>query len=246
MREAAVIEAALRVRKAPAAAETTACENNFRADGSHFVSARRAVEGLMTSVCSHRVCHLAFNINTGEQHAYALLAIQHLLERGRIAVISYDIACKLNSKVMNLINDLRAQNPDVDIHVAPDAPYIIVGPLHVNCHVARCQHRFSYVYLEGAGRPCGEMVESFNAFVNVVKSGSKYMGGTNYLLSTDLKIQVNNSDQRSKISQRLVSHMQHATKAEKAARSGLGLIERELKQVRFQSVVFRRLHLSSC
>lgn len=233
LREEDVLKAALDARSNPPskrAADGESCENNFRAnESSASSSSRRAVEGLMTCVCSHLICHLAFNINTGEQHAYALLAIRHMLGRGRIAVISYDIACKLSTKFTALIDELAA-DPNLSVHVSPTSPYIIVGPLHINCHVARCQHRFGYIYMTGIGRPCGEMVESFNSYLNSVKSGSKYMGGTNYLITTDLKIQVNNSDQRSKIGSRLVSHMKLARRDWQHGENELRNIQTELQE----------------
>lgn len=178
--------------------------SDFRAAQEGRASSSRshyAMEALATAVCDHHQCHVAFPVSTGEQNAYPLLMYEEVLNHGPVRLLSYDIACRMDRKIKAVI----AKTKDEFDHVPPSLS--IVGPLHVEAHKPDCQRKFGAMFMKGAGLPHGEMAENLNATLKRSKAGIGYTGPVVYTLSTDARLLENNIDQRSKIHDRLNSHM---------------------------------------
>lgn len=87
-------------------------------------------------------------------------------------VLSYDIMCQWSKnfrKRMETYPDNMKINPATTVDVA-------IPTWHINGHGDNCKNNFSLSYMPGAGRTCGEDVETTWAHTNALAPSVREMG----------------------------------------------------------------------
>jgi hypothetical protein len=91
--------------------------------------------------------------------------------RWTLLVISYDIACQwcknLHTRMLGFPETIRVDENTV----------IVVGipKFHLHGHGPDCQTRYSFNFMVGAGRTCGETVETEWSVINIVSLSTREM-----------------------------------------------------------------------
>jgi len=85
--------------------------------------------------------------------------------------ISYDIACQWH---VNLKKRMQSFPRAIQI-VSPVALDFGIPKFHLHGHGASCQSKFSFNYLPGSGRTCGEGVETDWSVMNIVGASTREM-----------------------------------------------------------------------
>jgi hypothetical protein len=87
-------------------------------------------------------------------------------------VITYDIGCQWSKNMRKRVEDY----PD-DMKINPDTRVDVGVPSwHINAHGKDCRDNFSLGYLVGAGRTCGEEVETSWSHTNALAPSVREMG----------------------------------------------------------------------
>lgn len=87
-------------------------------------------------------------------------------------IITYDIMCQWSKKFrkrMDTYPDRMKINPEITVDVA-------IPTWHINGHGDKCRNEFSLSYMPGAGRTCGEEVETSWAHTNALAPSVREMG----------------------------------------------------------------------
>src|SRR5882762_8963956 len=87
-------------------------------------------------------------------------------------VITYDIGCQWSKNMWKRVEDF----PDA-MQIDPDTRVDVAIPSwHINAHGKKCRENFSLAYLVGAGRTCGEEVETSWSHTNALAPSVREMG----------------------------------------------------------------------
>lgn len=87
-------------------------------------------------------------------------------------IISYDIMCQWSKNFLKRMAEFPVEmqiNPDIVVDVA-------IPTWHINGHGDNCKNNFSLSYMPGAGRTCGEDVETTWAHTNALGPSVREMG----------------------------------------------------------------------
>jgi hypothetical protein len=87
-------------------------------------------------------------------------------------IITYDIGCQWSKNMWKRMEDFPEAmklNPDTRVDVG-------IPSWHINAHGKNCRDNFSLGYLAGAGRTCGEEVETSWSHTNALAPSVREMG----------------------------------------------------------------------
>jgi len=86
-------------------------------------------------------------------------------------VISYDIGCQWNANLKR-----RMEKYPSHIQIEEDTVIEVAIPkFHLTAHGSSCQTRFSFNFLPGSGRTCGELVETDWGVHNILGASTREM-----------------------------------------------------------------------
>lgn len=102
---------------------------------------------------------------------YILLSTLHF-SKLLTMMFSYDISCQW---MRNFIRRISEYPPELRIDLSGSDVRFAIPKFHLPAHGQSCQTRFSFNFLEGVGRTCGEGIEQTWAGMNAVSMSAREM-----------------------------------------------------------------------